>query len=281
MESAASDWPETGLDSRISLICADLDRTIVDEDLKIAPETVEAIWEAEDGGVRFVLCSGRMHCSTLRYHRELGLGTPIISYNGAMAWTPGEAEPLYHVPLPEQAARDIVARYTAMGAHVLYIIDDTVHVPEATKWSRLYEHRSGVTARIVPDYAERFDGRRPTKILVLDEVERIQEMYAQAREWYGDALHVTVSLPEHLEFMHPEATKGKGLRRVAEHLGIDVRETAGIGDGNNDIELLQDAAVGIAMENGTAEWRAVADYIAPPCSEAGAATAIRMLIRRG
>ena len=268
------------LPGRISLICADLDGTIIGADLKVAPETVEAIREAEESGVRLVLCSGRMHCSVVPFHRELGLSTPIISYNGAMAWTPGEPAPLSHLPLPRGAAEEIVRRYTAAGAHLLYFIDDALHVAEETKWSRLYERRAGVTARITPDFAERFAGRRPTKIIVMDEPPKVEEMLAEARGWYGERLHITVSLPEHLEFMHPEATKGQALRRVAKHLGVDMSETAGMGDARNDIELLREAAVGIAMGQASEEVKAAADRVAPPCAEAGAATAIRMVLGR-
>ncbi len=281
MESESSDGCEAGLGKKISLICADIDGTLVGSDLKLAPATTDAITEAVGSGVHFVLCSGRMHCSMLPFHQKLGLDTPMISYNGAMARMPGELEPLYHVPLAKDAAEDVIGRYRETAGALLYFIDDAVHVAAESKWSRLYERRCGVRMRIVPDYAERFNGRRPTKVIVMDEPDVLDTVYQKAREHYGDDLHVTKSLPEHLEFLHPKATKGYGVRWMAGHLGIDESETAGMGDVHNDMELLEEAAIGVAMGQAPPELKALAQYVAPPQDEDGAATAIRKLIGRG
>ena len=57
-----------------------------------------------------------------------------------------------------------------------------------------------------------------------------------------------------------EADKGKGLRAKTEYLGIDISETMAFGDGGNDIPIIREAGVGVAMGNAGDSVKAVADY---------------------
>lgn len=54
-----------------------------------------------------------------------------------------------------------------------------------------------------------------------------------------------------------------GLERMAAHFGVDVSETMALGDGHNDLTMVERAGVGVAMANACDELKAAADYIAP------------------
>ena len=53
---------------------------------------------------------------------------------------------------------------------------------------------------------------------------------------------------------------------------------AGFGDGNNDIQLLKKAGIGVAMANATDQVKAVSDYITGTNDEDGVATFIEKYI---
>ena len=59
------------------------------------------------------------------------------------------------------------------------------------------------------------------------------------------------------------------------HLQVPVEATYAFGDGLNDISMIKDAGTGIAMENGEAEVKAVADWITVSCDEDGVAAGIK------
>ena len=61
--------------------------------------------------------------------------------------------------------------------------------------------------------------------------------------------------------MHKGATKSKAVSALALYWGINRLEIAAFGDDSNDIDLLSDVGVGIAMENALDEVKAVADHI--------------------
>lgn len=63
------------------------------------------------------------------------------------------------------------------------------------------------------------------------------------------------------DLVEREASKGKGLRRLCEWFGTDMADTVAFGDSMNDLEILQEAGIGIAMGNSIEELKAAADYV--------------------
>ena len=61
--------------------------------------------------------------------------------------------------------------------------------------------------------------------------------------------------------MPKDASKGEGLLKVAEILGIPRARTIGIGDNENDLTLVRDAGVGVAVANAIPELLDAADFI--------------------
>ncbi len=75
--------------------------------------------------------------------------------------------------------------------------------------------------------------------------------------------------------------KGIGLKRVAEMMGLDVRELVAIGDSPNDIEMLKASGFGVAVGNAHPEVKRVARMVTKGEYGAGVAEAVGELRRRG
>jgi hypothetical protein len=112
----------------------------------------------------------------------------------------------------------------------------------------------------------------------MDDPGRTEARFRDVRARYDGVVYVTISQPEYLEFMNRECTKGTALRRVADRLGVPMSQTMAIGDARNDTEMLQAAAVGVAMGNADDEVKAAADCVAPPVADDGAAEALRRFV---
>ena len=80
---------------------------------------------------------------------------------------------------------------------------------------------------------------------------------------FGERLFLTTSLPHLLELGHPGASKGSGIAFVTELLRIDLAHVVAFGDGENDVELLAVAGLGIAIEDAHPRLRAIADRTCP------------------
>jgi len=76
----------------------------------------------------------------------------------------------------------------------------------------------------------------------------------------------------------PEVSKGKALRALASHLGISLDEVIAIGDGPNDISLLDSVGLAIAMGDADDELKVIADYITLDVDHNGLAVAINKFL---
>ena len=88
---------------------------------------------------------------------------------------------------------------------------------------------------------------------------------------------VTTALPTMLEVLPLNASKREGVLAYCAHLGLTEAELAAIGDGENDAEMLRNAALGFAMGNAGRAAREAADCLVGTNDEAGASTAIRIV----
>jgi hypothetical protein len=72
-------------------------------------------------------------------------------------------------------------------------------------------------------------------------------------------------------------SKADGVAAVVAHLGMDREDTIAIGDGQNDLEMIAYAGVGIAIEGSSSELLALADRTAAPPHREGLVAAFAEL----
>jgi HAD superfamily hydrolase (TIGR01484 family) len=127
---------------------------------------------------------------------------------------------------------------------------------------------------IKSDAAKLFIGAVPTS----DAVHLLEELAAVP----GAAAHPTTSWTDgdvvDIHITHEHATKRYGVEKLISILGCTRAEVLAIGDGHNDLPLLEVAGFKVAMGNAPDEIKAVADYVAPPLSEDGVAETLERYI---
>jgi len=260
------------------LIAIDLDGTLLHDDGTLSKRNVEAISKALSLGVEVVLASGRMFRTILPYARRLNLTGPIIAYNGALAKVISTGEVLSHTPIPPEIAGEIVDHCLTKGIHLNFYLNEQVYVQRINGWSRLYDSRTGSRSRRLD--LVKLKGNAPTKLLVIDHPSKIDGLLAEFRSLLDNRLYFLKTMPEYIEFMNKGVSKGKALRDIMDRLGMNRREVAVIGDGNNDIPMMEEAGISVAMGNATNDVKDMADYVVGSNEEDGVAEAIEILTRR-
>lgn len=260
--------------SDIKLIAIDLDGTLVHDAHHIPERNLRALQMVMDRGVTVAIATGRMHDSARRFVGRLGIGsdTPIISYNGAMIRLPDGGQPLHHVPVPAEAAVEIVQHAVEQCYHLNYYLDDVMYMTHLDHWAWLYHRRTGDFPSPVGDL-RRFNGSEPTKLLIEDYPPRIDELLPVLQERFSSKVYVTRSMPEYIEFLNQNATKGTAVEWLAAHLGLQREQCMAMGDMLNDLTMIQWAGVGVAMPKAEQLVRDAADFI-PEHEEEGVAEAL-------
>jgi hydroxymethylpyrimidine pyrophosphatase-like HAD family hydrolase len=93
--------------------------------------------------------------------------------------------------------------------------------------------------------------------------------------------NATFSKANYLEIIPLGTNKAEALGQLIASLGLDLSQLAAIGDGLNDLEMLREAGLGIAMGNAPAAVQSVADWVTNTNDQAGVAQAVRRLFQEG
>ena len=242
------------------LIALDLDGTLLNSDHSISFRNNQILSQVSKQGIYVVLVSGRMHRSILPISEQIGLENPIISYNGGMVKHATTGKLYEHTPVPAKFARKIIDFVNQENLHLNFCLDDELYVRAKNKWSDLYEFRTGVSATAIENLLF-LDGQEPTKVQIIDEPEKVDQLFPTMEATFGRHLYVTKTQAEYIEFMNLQATKGRALEALAAQLKIPISNTVAFGDGYNDRSMMKTVGFSIAMANAVDEIKAIADYV--------------------
>jgi len=242
----------------------------------LRPRTLETLRRAHEAGLHVVVVTGRMFQSVRLALEPAGLGDPVICYQGAVV-VDGEGNWLRHVPIDLELAREALGFILGEGYSPNVYVSDELYVAEVSDAAREYAEFQHLEVHPVGDLLD-WLSQPPTKLVCVGDPDALDGVERRAKAHFGDRMYISKSLPYFLEFAAPGVTKGAGLDFLAEHMGFTREQTVAFGDGENDVELVDWAGYGIAVENAHERVKAVADWIAPSAQEEGVAQVIDALL---
>ncbi len=269
------------------LISFDLDGTFLKDDKSIPPENLEAIEKAADAGVIIVPNSGRIYHGMPEELKKADYIRYYLCGNGSSVYDKQEDTVIAKAEIaPELALR--FAEYMDTLPVVYDCYQDNMGYMTAEMYDALEDWASTPAMarymkrvrRPVPDLKKMLaeNNRSVMKMQMhfhdLDERRRQLELIPKL----FPELTATSSIVNNIEVNSIYATKGKALKTLCTHLGIDPAETVAFGDGTNDIDMIRAAGMGVAMENSERPVLEAADRIAGNNNDAGMAKVIKNLI---
>jgi Cof subfamily protein (haloacid dehalogenase superfamily) len=265
----------------IRLAVFDLDGTLMGTDQKIRPRVTQAVAQAQAQGVIITLATGRMFTATVRFARELNVTAPLICYQGG--WIQALDGPvLRRITLPIPLAREAIALGMAEGWHILLYAEGQLYVEEFLHPVAFYDALlgSGVTVgeswdTILAKHAG------VDKVLYVAEPEHIPAMAEVLQARFAGVAEIVRSHAMFIEVVPLGVDKGAAVAWLAQHFNIPQEEVLAAGDQENDIAMIEWAGVGVAMGNATPPVQKIADWIAPPVTEDGAAVLLERFVLDG
>ncbi len=234
-----------------------------------------------------MLATGRPYDSAARYALAIGLDAPVICYQGAMVRElTGEKRVLFAEPAPSGAMCEVLAMAAERDLDLNVYDEELMYVVDRGRPAEFYERWFGMPIQFVASYAEiceRFAalGRSPLKGLFIGAPETNDALRDELRERFAGRLGVVRSHDLFVEVHSLEASKGHGLKYLAEHFGVDRAETVAVGDSGNDNSMIEWAGLGVAMGNALPEVFEAADVVAPAVTEDGLAYVIEKYLLGG
>ena len=258
----------------IKMVATDIDGTILRGDFGFSPAVKSCVKDLCEHGVKVVLVTGRMHCAALKLANELGLNTPIVSYQGGMIKENSlDGKVYYNKYLEPEYARKIINWARENGIHINLYMDDVLYVEKDDEIIRRYTEARYISYKVSLFNDLKFE--KINKILLIDYAnpEKVNQWVKYLNKEYPQ-LYVVTSTPYFCEISHPDAKKSTAVEYLCKLWDIKQEEVLTIGDQNNDIELLKAGGIKVATGNATYELKACAAYITDTVTNDGFVKAV-------
>lgn len=258
------------------LILTDMDGTLLNGQSQISEEDGRAIdYFIENGGL-FSVATGRAKRSVENFLPALHTSAPSIVHNGSLIVDLRDGANIRRVDLGDAGMRlveDILAHYPEVGVEVCLPDDQYV----ANTNERVVRHHLNVgLVYKEKDYREIEHPWLKLNLLGTDDV--ITRIVGRIEEGYSDYLFAQHSFPHLSDVGAVGASKGDSALWLRDHLGVSAEDFYTVGDGLNDIELLQSSgANSYAPANAKEPVLACVSHVLPDNDSGAIAALIEIL----
>ena len=236
------------------LVALDIDGTLVDPFGDMPPEVHAAVRRVVDAGVPVVLSTGRSWISTeiIFSHLDLPAGWAVCS-NGAMVITNPPFE-VHHETRFDP--RETVHRVAELAPSACIAVQDGLH------WRVNRPFPDGeLQGDVAIESIDELASREVSRVIVRDPHSSEEVFNGMVGQLGLHEVAYFIGWSAWLDIAPMGVDKAHGLQIVCDELGIDPAEVLAIGDGRNDIEMLQWAGRGVAMGDAPDVVKAAADSV--------------------
>ena len=242
------------------LIVSDLDDTLLNSYKNVSQKDIDSINSLN--GVRFVVSTGRGYDSISRTLKQLNQydkeDTYSITFNGGLITENKNNRILYE----KGHTFEDVKRLFELGKN--YDVCMHVYIKGVSYTYRLYDNErryiSGVLDYVEIDDIDFLKDVTIMKILYGNEDMRYLEQIRNEIN-LEDEFAICFSANRYLEFNPKGVDKGTGLTKLSEILKIELSQCIAIGDSSNDLSMIKNAGLGVAVNNAVELIKQNADVI--------------------
>lgn len=268
----------------IKMIALDLDGTTLNSKEKITSANKETIEEAIRRGIKVVISTGRSYTALPKDVWDLHGLRYVVSSNGAHITDMVSGEHMYDSYISLEAIEDVtrLTKEHDLMIEVFYndrAFTDTVLYKEVEKNGSSYRNREYVLRTREPiDDILGYMWEHKTRIeninIFFEHPEERIMMMPVIEQGMRKAT-ITSSFPNNIEIGGEHTSKSEALMYLADRLDIDRAELLCCGDAPNDIAMLTNAGIGVAMGNAWDVTKEAADYVTLTNDDSGVAAAIK------
>lgn len=248
------------------IVFFDIDGTLVDEKKNIPELTKQAIHQLKENGVHVAIATGRPSFMYEDIREELDIQT-YISFSGQHAVLNGET--IYQHPVDRH---QMIRLYEAakQNEHPMVFMSDTA-MRATTKNHRYIKESLGQLKFDYPKVDVDFPMNETIfQALLFCKMDEENDFIKEHESFHFLRWH-----PFACDVLPAGGTKAIGVNKIMDALGLDHAHSYAIGDGRNDIEMLQEVGTGIAMGNSVEPLLEVADHVTDHVDHDGVVKALK------
>ena len=267
--------------SSIQLFAIDVDGTLLDSTHRLRMDVKDSVCRLAASGLEVVLATARGPAAVREIVRQFDFSPWLICFSGG--W-------IGKLDSPSLQPKDVRLDHRISGTAAREIlktafshnVEPNVLTPESWRVRKMTTEilQESKIVNLEPSVVTELlaDGEEPSKIMLIsslddaDVLRRIQESIQS----FGTA---TFSKTNYLEVLPVGVNKAKALALLTAALGFELSRVAAIGDAPNDLEMLKEVGLAIAMANASSEIKVFAKWVVGTNDEAGVAQAAQRLLK--
>lgn len=248
------------------LVALDVDGTIVNGDNELSDAVREAVVAIRDAGIETVISTGRAISGVMDTAGKLGFTEGIaVASNGAVVFTYDPVDVIHSVTFDASAA---VRRVLEQVPDAIVAVEQ---VGTGFRVNRPFPETE-FAGQFVIDDVERLIADPVTRVVIRSTEHTPAEFTAIVHDLGLEGTNYFIGYSAWLDLAPEGVSKASGLDVVCERLGIEPADVLAVGDGNNDLEMLQWAGRGVAMGQSPDALKDVADFVTGTVEDDGLAT---------
>lgn len=265
------------------LLAIDLDGTLLDSRGGVSQANIDAIARARRAGMHVTVCTGRGLIECRSILRTIEQSRPVVVAGGSMVACPETSATLHRFPMGSSLVNRLVDCLVGHEHAVLILKDPhpvgydyTILSPKGpdgldpvTHW---WFRMMGITPRYIQTLAQDEHPEHTVRVGVCGTRRATARAALEVRDAFGHEVSMnhfqavaptSASDPDDvtviLETFAKSANKWSAIQWISGRMSVRPERIAAIGNDVNDLEMLAEAGLGVAMGNAIEEARAVAD----------------------
>lgn len=285
-------------------VAIDLDGTLLNSYGEVTPATKEALLKAKEKGVEIVLSSGRPISSTESLARELGVDNYLISGNGAAVYDIQNQKLIWDRFLTKEQVLNI-AKLCEENSFFYNVYTEDEVIASSLNYNVLFYHKENLkkieekrthinVVQNIAKYIEESGKDKFLKITVCDEsqfifnsimkrlklidgIDILETEYMSRKKIKSGTEDVSIQY-FYTEVTNKNVNKWSAIEFLLNMLNINKKDVLAIGDNMNDIEMIQNAGLGVVMGNSNPKMKEIADEIVSDNNSEGVLEAFNKFI---
>lgn len=244
------------------IVFFDIDGTLVGPSDTIPPSALRTIKALRENGIKTAIATGRsgLEMTVFKKTQPVELFDALIYGNGTMIEMDGKI--INRQCIDPKEVADIIQ--VARENNIAYGVLDNENLRFGVEsHPRMQDFLHGIAIRLEPvydpDYHLTHDIFSGILLTSMDDAHLFEPVLRQCEVVQG--IQVGGGIGVHLDFWRKDITKATGISKLVEILGTSMEHVYAVGDGFNDIQMLQEAGVGIAMGNAHPDVQQYADFV--------------------
>lgn len=265
------------------IIAVDMDGTLLKSDKTIHKDSICDIQAATQNGIHVVYCTGRALSELQPYFSTLPMVRYAVCYSGAIVYDCIENKCIYRAEIGQEYISETIKtakKYKAM----LHFLTEKESIVTSSDITHMHDFHMGVyqplymkVTRQVSDMEK--EGKLHVSIpkinIYFRSAEERDKGYKELKQF---PLTFAYAEKTSLEMTAQGVTKATGLIHLAEFLQIPLNQIVGIGDAENDREMLGKVGFSVAMGNANDNIKGLCRFITKDNDHNGVGVAIRYIM---